>query len=83
MRDSIIPSENTQSYTIINDQYAFGEGCAKFMYSGYEISFSTKGYQNGSCLNEVCVFDGNSNVPLLKANTVEEAIDGINSFSLN
>jgi hypothetical protein len=49
------------------------------MYQGYEIFFSTKGYEKGSCLNEMCVFQTGNNSPILKAPTVEEAIEGVNS----
>lgn len=78
MRDSIIPRKNVQDYTIINDSYQFSEGCAKFIYRGYEISFSTIGYQQGSCLNEVCVFEQGESKPFLKTTSVEDAIDQIN-----
>jgi hypothetical protein len=33
--------------------------CACFDYKGYEISFSSIGYDNGGCLNEIVVFDRN------------------------
>jgi len=80
MRNSIDPSNNFQQYTIINNNYGFEGGCAKFIYRGHEISFSTKGYQEGGCLNEVCVFQNNDSVPIVKTNTVQEAIDSVNEL---
>lgn len=54
-------------------------GCACFDYKGYEISFSSIGYDNGSCLNEIVVFDRNDKV-VGKHYTVQDAIFYIDSL---
>lgn len=47
--------------------------CATFDYKGYEISFSSIGYDEGGCLNEICVFDKDDNVVSCNY-TVQDAI---------
>jgi hypothetical protein len=78
VRNSIKPENNFQQYAIINSKYQFDEGCAKFIYRGYEVSFSTIGYEQGSCLNEVCVLEQGESKPLLKTSSVEDAINQVN-----
>lgn len=47
--------------------------CACFDYKGYEISFSSIGYDQGSCLNEIHVYDKNDNI-VSRNYTVQDAI---------
>lgn len=53
------------------------DACAKFMYKGYLVSFSTNGYGRGCCANEVVVFSP-SDVMLYTGHSVEECICFIN-----
>lgn len=53
--------------------------CACFDYKGYEISFSSIGYDQGSCLNEIVVFDRN-NKQVSVHYTVQDAIFFVNTL---
>lgn len=66
-----------QKYTILQNRNEI-DACAKFMYRGYEISFSTVGYSFGGSLNEVAVFSVEDK-RVFECATVEDAICWINS----
>ncbi len=50
--------------------------CAQFEYKGYQISFSTNGYDDGACLNEIIIFDKNDDV-VDAAQSVQAAIQTV------
>lgn len=68
---------NGQDYAIVTGPDKHTEAVAKFMYKGFEISFSTKGYSMGDN-NEVAIFDTNDKV-VKTTYTVEEAIQYIDA----
>lgn len=50
------------------------DACASFWINGVEISFSSIGYSEGSCLNEIVVFNKNEEVIKTFRGTVEDAV---------
>lgn len=59
------------------------DACAKFIYNGFEISFSTIGRSQGGCPNHVCIFGGEDFDTVVKGNlcTVQEAIEYIDLYA--
>lgn len=78
-RNSSAVCENSQQYTI-NTMEGFVEGSASFVYRGFEISFSTMGYNSFGTLQSVLVIadDGKGDIINDKSHTVEEAIAFVN-----
>ena len=76
MRNSENAKKNIQEYTVVN-HHGFVEAAASFVYKGLIISMSTMGYNGGSCLNKVCVFNDKDEF-LHDHDSVEKAIDYIN-----
>lgn len=78
-RNSSSVSANSQQYTI-NTMEGFAEGSASFVYRGFEISFSTMGYNGFGSLQSVLVIadEGKGDIIDDKSHTVEDAIAFVN-----
>lgn len=63
----------------IQDHNGHVAAAASFDYKGFSIGFSSIGYDQGSCLKEICVFDKDNNV-VKDCHSVEEAISHVDSL---
>lgn len=64
----------------IQDHHGHVAAAASFAYKGFNISFTSIGYDQGSCLREICVFDENDNT-VKTCHSVEEAIKHVNEIT--
>jgi hypothetical protein len=49
-------SWNFQGFEILDSNAQPIDGVCRFMFRGFQISVSSRGYSRGSCLNEVAIF---------------------------
>lgn len=76
---------STRDFALLSD--ALGgfkpiDAIFQFFYKDYQISVSTAGMSQGACHTPICIFDRKNTFKVVKDgfNTVEEAIDWINSL---
>lgn len=82
MKHNLTSRSHFQGFQIVSFACLELEACAQFMFKGYQISFSTIGYSQGGCLNEINVYgksgDGDNFSDygdlLSQHNSVEDAI---------
>lgn len=49
-------SWQTQGFEILDDSAQPIDGVCRFLFRGFQVSVSSRGYLRGSCLNEVGIF---------------------------
>lgn len=64
----------------IQDDNGHVAAAASFDYKGFSIGFSSIGYDQGSCLREICVFDEKDKT-VKTCHSVEEAIKHVNEIT--
>lgn len=75
------PTMDHQGYQIMSCPLGqrLADVCAQFQYKGFTVSFSTSGYADGGCCNEVQYWRETSGGTNL-AYSVEEAINKIDEY---